>query len=273
MHATQHTLPVVIARVLRALSLAGALALGAAACVGSTGGEVFTFDAAAAGPRDAQAGAPLDFVTARGWHVVLTKAVLHVGAVYLDLSEPVSGAQNTSCILPGTYVAQVTSGRDVDLLSPDAQPFPTPGEGTSGTARVGQVWLTGGDVNLVDDSTPILVLEGTADRGSDVRPFTGRITIGANRQARGTTLAGANPICKQRIVSPIPTAVGVSAHGKLVLRVDPRALFVNVDFGALALVGSAYAFTDDSSDPPSLNLYQALHAAGDLYRFEWVDAP
>src|SRR5437879_3036893 len=79
---------------------AGILAAGglASGCIGSTGGDVFSFDAAASGPKDAHAGEPLDFTTERGWHVVLTKATMHVGALYLDLSEPVSGAQNTSCI-------------------------------------------------------------------------------------------------------------------------------------------------------------------------------
>ncbi len=40
-------------------------------------------------------------------------------------------------------------------------------------------------------------------------------------------------ICKERIVSPIPTSIRVRAGGALWLRVDPRQLFTNVDFGAL----------------------------------------
>jgi hypothetical protein len=103
-----------------------------AACVGSTGGDVIDFPAAAAGPKDAD-GAPLEFQTDRGWHVVLTKAKLHVGAIYLSSSQPVSGAQVTACVLPGAYVAEITSGLDVDLLSPAPQRFPTRSSVRSGS--------------------------------------------------------------------------------------------------------------------------------------------
>ena len=54
----------------RALVLALVLA---SACVGSTGGDVIDFPAAAAGPHDATPGR-LELVNDRGWHVVLTKA-------------------------------------------------------------------------------------------------------------------------------------------------------------------------------------------------------
>lgn len=251
-----------------------------AACVGTTGGDVVDFPVAAAGAADATAGKPYELVNDRGWHVVLTKATLHVGAMYLGQSLPVSGAQNTSCILPGTYVAQVTTGMDVDLLSPAPQRFPMLGHGTTLQALVGQVWLTGGPVATAVDATPILLLEGTADRGGDVRPFTGQITISSNRQQQGGTNAGANTICKQRIVTPIPTPdVTIQHQGGLLLRIDPRVLFVNVDFGALGKLASGYEFSDDPSqaDPtsplyysqPSTNLYQNLHSAGALYRFSW----
>jgi len=253
-----------------ALAPIAACAVLSASCVGTTGGDVFDFPAAAAGPPDAVAGAPFELTNDRGWRVVLTRATLHVGAVYLDESQPVSGAQNTSCVLPGTYVAQVTGGIDVDLLSPDPQPFTTPGHGTTLPALVGQVWLTGGRVDQADDRTPILTLAGAADRAGDVRPFTATITIGANRRAGGSALAGANPICKQRIVSPIPAGVTLGEGGSLLLRADPRGLFVNVDFAALAPSSSGYAFSDDSSDQPSANLYQNLRAAGGVYTFSWI---
>src|SRR5579859_3049450 len=94
------------------------LALGAVACVGTTGGAIVDFPVAASGPPDAVAGQPLVFQGDFGWTVTLTKAVLHVGALYLDQAAPISGAQDTNCILPGTYVAEVTAGMDVDLLDP-----------------------------------------------------------------------------------------------------------------------------------------------------------
>jgi hypothetical protein len=268
-------------------TFASGLLLGGAvlgACVGTTGGEVIDFPVAAAGPADADRTKPFELTTDRGWHVVLTKATLHVGALYLSQVQPVSGAQATGCVLPGTYVAQLTSGMDVDILSPTPQHFPALGHGTTLQALTGQVWLSGGasdhDLDQLADPTPVLVIAGTADRAGDVRPFTGRITIAENRQPKGGDLAGANTICKQRIVSPIPTRLTIGDTGGLLLRVDPRELFVNVDFSQLGQAG----FSDDPSqlDPssplsysqPSVNLYQNLHSAGttgfpSLFTFSW----
>lgn len=241
------------------------------ACIGTTGGDVIDFPVAAAGP--ATVTAPFSFTTDRGYSVTLTTAKLHIGALYLDQSEPISGAQNGACILPGTYVAEETDPLDVDLLSPALQPFPRAAHGTTLAALVGQVWLTGGDVNVIADQTPILVLRGTASSGSATFPFTARITIGANRQAQGVAVAGAAPICKQRIVSPIHAPITVKNTGGLVVRIDPRLLFVNVDFAALQKSGDSYAFSDDptsaSYTQPSQNLYQNLRSAGALYTFSW----
>src|SRR5450432_2886562 len=251
--------------------LSGALCCG---CVGTTGAEIVDFDAAAAGPADAHAGSALEFETGLGWQVSLTTARLHVGAVYLDDTKPASGAQPTSCILPGTYVAQVTDGLDVDLLSSAPQKFPTRGHGTTLLALSAQVWLTQGPVDdLVQPAnTPILTLVGTATRAADVRPFSAALTISAsNRLPNDGTSEFANPICKQRVVSPIPTSVQVEDQGGLLLRVDPRLLFVNVDFAALtAPDGANFAFSDDSSDQPSVNLYENLRSAGGLYGFSWA---
>jgi hypothetical protein len=249
------------------------LGLAATGCVGSTGGDLVNFTAAAAGPPDARDGQPLDFVSGRGFHVQLTRAILHVGAIYLNQSLPVSGAQAGSCILPGTYVAQVRAGLDVDMLSPDLQPFAEAGEGTTTAAQAGEVWLTGTDVNAADDPTTILAIAGTADKDGRIFPFTGQVTIGKNRNAPSTdpSLPGANPICKQRIVSPIPTSVAPRPSGQLLLRLDPRALFVNVDFSALKQLTAnppAYAFVDASADQPSISLYQALRSTA-AYQFEW----
>jgi hypothetical protein len=271
-----------LARIFTVALTAGAIGALAAngACVGTTGGDVVDFPVAAAGASGATPGKPYELVNDRGWHVVLTRATLHVGALYLGQSLPVSGAQNTSCVLPGTYVAQVTTGIDIDLLSPAPQRFPALGHGTTLPAVVGQVWLTGGPIDSAVDAKPILILEGTADRAGDVRPFTGQITISSNRQRQGGTNAGASTICKQRIVTPIATPdLTIQHEGGLLLRIDPSALFVNVDFGALGKSPAGYVFSDDPTQAdatsplyysqPSVNLYQNLRAAGSLYRFSW----
>jgi hypothetical protein len=257
------------------------------ACVGTTGGELVSFHAAAAGPQDATSGQPLRFSVQGGgrtWSVVLTRATLHIAAVYLDQSAPVSGSQGTSCILPGTYVAQVlpvpvdaggqvTTGLDVDLLSPALQSFTGGGQGTTiPQALLGQVWLTTGDVNS-PDTTPILHVAGTAQQGGVSIPFAGEVTIGTNHEETGTQSAGGDPICKEHIV-PVPTAIAVGRTGGLLVRIDPRLFFVNVDFALLTPVAGTYEFSDDPQSPqytqPSRNLYDNLRSYAP-YTFSWSD--
>jgi hypothetical protein len=246
------------------------------ACGGTTGDDTVDFEAAASGPPDAVSGQPLVFDGPRAWEVTLDNARLHIGGLYLADSLPVSGAQATSCTLPGSYVAQVTLGRDIDLLSGEPQRFPALGRGITLEALAGQVWLTGGDVNDVSNPpqpTVILELSGSARLGGEIRPFEAQLTIASNRVTTGTGLAGASPICRERIVSPIPTSIRIAKQGALWLRVDPRRLFTNVDFGALSpdtADGAHFSFKDDSSDQPSANLYNNLKQGGDLYTFSWV---
>jgi hypothetical protein len=244
------------------------------ACVGTTGDQVGDFQAVASGPTDAVSGQPLSFQGSRGWQVTLTEASLHIGALYLAEAMPVSGAQAASCILPGSYVAQVVEGRDIDLLSSEPQAFPSLGRGTTLDAHAGQVWLTSDDVNLANAPTPptvILHLLGSARHESELRPFEANLTIASNRVSSTGGAAGGSPICKERIVSPIPTQIRVESGGALWLRVDPRLLFTNVDFGALEAEGDLFVFKDDSSDQPSANLYDNLKHVGPLYDFSWVE--
>jgi len=247
------------------------------ACVGQTGGDTVVFSVAAAGPTDAIAGQPLSF-TSGAFEVVLTRATLHIGAVYLDQATPASGAQATDCYLTGTYVAQETSALDVDLLNPAPQPFPALALGiTEPPALVEQVWLTGGDVNAAADTTPILVISGTAAQGAAAFPFTGTVTIGANHAPASTASGGGNSICKQRIVSPIQDPVTIEKIGGLLLRVDPRPFFVDVDFSLLPSDASTggYVFSDNPSvpayAPTGQNLFSNLRSIAP-YEFSWSDA-
>lgn len=260
----------------RVLVLSGA-AIGGA-CVGQTGGNTVDFPVAAAGPQEAVAGQPLVCAGDGAWAVSLTGATLHIGAVYLDQSQPVSGGQATGCILPGTYLAEETSAIDLDLLSPELQRFPALAHGiTDPPAQVGQVWLTHGDVNTISDRLPMLSVTGSASEAGRVLPFTATVSIGSNRQGQNQgsgALAGSDPICKERIVTPIPAPVTIAAPGGLILRVDPCRLFTNVDFGLLApdATSGAYAFSDDPGSAaytqPSTNLYANLRNTGP-YSFSW----
>jgi hypothetical protein len=247
------------------------------ACLGTTGFHRVAFHAAASGPPGVVGGGPLSFTSDRGFAVTLSRATLHVGAAYLNESIPTSGSGDTTCFLPGQYVGEVRAGVDVDLLSPALQPFGQAGEGTTQHAGVAELWLSGGDIDAPDDPAVILAVRGTVVlRGASV-PFEANLTIGQNRApvAAGNVLPGANPICKQRIVTPLLTDVTLAEGGTLVLVVDPRAFFVNVDFAALTPTAAdpgTLGFLDTSDDQPSINLYQNLRAAGGAYRFEWRSA-
>jgi hypothetical protein len=249
------------------------------ACGSTTGGEAVDFQAAASGPEGAIAGQTLSFDTSDGWQVELGTAKMHVGAVYLSDDSPPPAAVG-GCILPGDYVAEVIEGRDIDLLSSKPQLFPVLGRGAVGAAASAQVWLTGGDVNDANDPaqpTVVLQLKGQATRASVQRRFQAALTIANNRIDGASAIAGSDPICSERIVSPIPTSLQIESSGSLLLRIDPRQLFSHVDFGALVNQNEdgSYSFTDsrEATDPPSVNLYRNLKATGPLYRFSWVPEP
>ena len=232
------------------------LCAGLCAC-GSTGGNVVTFDVAAKSANGARA-----FDTSAGWHVELASAHLHVGAVYLNLSVPISGSQETNCILPGVYTAQELAPLDVDELSTAAQPFPQPATGTDDEARTAEVWLTGGDINADADPTPIATLAGTATRGADPAvPFTATVTIATTNRgipASDASQPSQHPICKQRIVSPIPIDLTPTDGGTLVVAIDPAPWLATIDFFTLPPSGE---IPDSNTDTAGQALFSGLRAA------------
>jgi hypothetical protein len=232
---------------------------------GTTGGDVIAFAVTAQGAPGAAAAD-----TALGWHVELTQATLHLGAVYLNLAVPISGSQETNCILPGIYTAEELAALDVDALSTAPQPFPQPATGTNDLARTAEVWLTGGNVNAGADPTVIARISGTATRAATAVPFTAQITIGdANRGIPPSNPAqpSQHPICKQRIVSPIPIDLRPRDAGTLAITVDASGWFANVDFTLLPAGG---AFPDDNTNPASQNLFTAVRAAAATFRLGFL---
>jgi len=244
------------------------------ACVQSTGGRLVEFDATASGPNDAVAGQPYRFTAASGFEVTLTSAELFVGAVYLNQTNPANYTGETACILPGIYSGEVKGSLRIDVLNPDPQPFPVKGVGTDAPTRAGELWLTAQDVNADDEKTVVLSLEGSAKRGGATWPFKAAITIGANRRLPASpALPGTNPLCKQRIVSPIAAALTLGSEGTLHLQVDPRRWLDNADFSQLAPSAddaTKFEFFDGpSSRQPDVALYNALHATSGPYEFSW----
>lgn len=260
--------------------VAGAFAVAASAialcsCLGTAGGETFDFEAHGAGPSDAVAGSPYAFRSGRGFDVELTRANLWIGAVYLNKSVSTSVSSDTSCALAGIYVAEITTGRFIDVLSPTPQPFPELGQTTTEHASTAELWLSSGDVDANSDVTVILDVAGTATRDGITYPFDGMVTIGDNRRETPSDPAapGAKPICKERVVSPIPVSARARPGDDLLIVVDPRGFFSNVDFASLEKVGDdplRYRFRDDNGDQPSRNLYGGLRAGAGTYALQWT---
>jgi hypothetical protein len=203
---------------------------------------------------------------------VLDRATLHFGAVYLNQDNPLSGKGTSGCVLPGIYVGQIFGPLDLDLLSPSAIPFPANGEGTELAALTAEVWLLEGDINTPDSETHVLDVAGTASKNGMSWPFSATVTIGQNRMKPPPDVAmpGANPICAQRIVTPIVPIGGSltpTNGGTLELRVDPRRMFDGVDFSLLTADPTAmppYVIPDEPGGI-SDQLFGGLRADSGVY--------
>jgi hypothetical protein len=140
----------------------------------------------------------------------------------------------------------------------------------------GEVWLHQGDVNQAAGGATVLRVRGTAERDGQSYPFSGRLSIGQNRVEAPTdpALPGQHPICKQRIVSPILLELQPEPGRELLLRIDPRPMFGNVDFSTLTDGPGAFTFADASGvDQASDNLYAGMRRSSGVYAFSWREAP
>lgn len=242
-------------RVVRRLSLPSLLAfaaLASASCTGTTGDEIITFPAYAAGAK----GAAEPF-SVNGYTIQLTMAQMYIGAVYIDEAPLSTGAESPICTNPGIYAAQVPGGVELNLLSTSPQPFSVQGNGTADVGQSWELWLADGDVNAADDTTSItpniVDLQGTATRESDGNVFTWAATVNINQSNRGIPVSdpsqpGLNPICKQRILEEGGIDQQLFANGQLLVTVDPRGWFnTPIDFSTLPNVATDECEIDTSS--------------------------
>ena len=249
------------------LLLAAACFLGG--CVSSTGEELIEFDAAAVGDE-----ASKHFVSPLGYEVHLEEAHVWIGALYLNQSAPGNYTRETSCVLPGIYSAEVRGGLRVDALSEKRQAFPLKGRGTTEPSRAGEIWLSSGNIDAANDTTVILEVRGEAAKEGRRWPFEAQLSIGQNRlePPSNPALPGANPICRQRIVTPIPVELELKNQGLLLLKVVPSAWFANVDFSKLSEEGAPpYRFADKAAGQADNALYSGLRAHVGPYRFSFEE--
>ena len=246
------------------------VALALSACVGTTGGEVVSFEAQLAGPSAASEHR-LAFTSGRGLAVTLTKATLRVGAVYMNRSKPIPVAQENACIATGTYVGEALGGAEADLLSGVPVRFAGGGRGTSDRAATGELWLSGGDLDALEDKTVVATVEGEVALPAGTKPFRGSVTLGSNRRSLAIDPArpGADAPCKERIVSPIPVDLTLAAGGLLTVRVDPSAWFALVPFDDLREEAGVVVFDDGDTNASSIGLADGIRSPQGVYRFEW----
>lgn len=252
----------------------GIALLALSGCIQTTGGNAVSFQAYASGDPDIVSGGALHFTTPVGYEVTLTRAQLTVGAMYFNQQNPLNYTLEQSCIQEGIYTGEIRGLMTVDALSAVPQPFPVLGVGTDMPTRSAELWLTGGDLLAERDLTTLLDVAGEATRGADSFPFVGKLTISENRviPPRNPALPGSNPLCRQRIVSPISFDAQLHQDSVISLLVDARAWFSSVNFEALKVVNESprmYQFTDDSSSSaqPDQSLYNAMRSTQGPYRF------
>src|SRR5438132_3537976 len=131
---------------------------------------------------------------------------------------------------------------------------------------------TGRDVTAPRGPTAILDVAGTATKSGTSFPFQGTVTISDNRAIPpvNPALPGSNPICKQRIVTPILVDITPIDGGVLTLRVDPSGMFNTVDFATLSPApGSTILQIPDTNSGAGAALFKGLLSNFGVYQFSW----
>ena len=240
----------------------------ALSCNGTTGDQLVTFDAYAAGAAHAGDPFPVDVVAANGaqttYTVQIKSATMHIGALYLNQNIP----DGETCVNPGLYSAQVPGSIDVNLLSTAPQPFSLRGNGTADPSQSFSIWLTDGG-NAVPSSLgepsdtinsanadPMVLLQAVVTNESTGVEFAFSSIVTVNPANRGTTptnpaYPGQNPICLQRIVSVPLGGVTIHPGDSVLLTIDPRRwLATALDFAKLAPITSTACLGDPSLRRP-----------------------
>lgn len=213
------------------------------ACTGSSGNERFAFVAeAGAVSRDSTSEFTNDF----GWEVVLSRATMRLGPIYLNTVAPVRASRGFRLIREaraddshlgnGLIVGEVLGDVEVDLLSPSLTPFPVRGQVTGDEVRTAEIrfWPGAGIDPESPTTTPVLSVAGTARREGESIRFEGTLVLDQ------TWLPNAAPgdrnfltLADIRAVRGIPAPITAQEGGVLEVRVDPRRLFATANFAQI----------------------------------------
>jgi hypothetical protein len=226
-----------------AACLVFAFGLEGAACNGTTGDELVSFDAYAVGAKDAAT----PFVV-NGYRIQLLSAKMHIGALYFDESPPSTGFDSPVCVTPDIYAAQVPGPVNVDLMSNKPQEFSVYGNGSADVALSWDIWLNDGtSFDDIDGANVLQMVDltGVATRLSDDTAYSFGAIVTINNTtsgpgARATPASdpaqpGQYPICKARIIQLGGLDLPFYQGGTLTVTVDPTGWFKasNIDFATL----------------------------------------
>jgi hypothetical protein len=275
-----------------ALSLLGA----PLACVGTTGGEKFEFDAAIGGiERDT--GAPYTFTNEYAWTVTLSRAEVTVGPLYLNTIASLGGVARWMRLLPvrearahsahlgeGRIVGEVLGRVRFDALSPSLISFPVRGVISTDEVRSAEVWFYP-PADVPPETTKIsasaVEVAGEATREQQRVRFRGKLILddtwlpNAKPGDRDNT-----PITAIRQVRGIPARFTPSPGGRLEIRVALAPLFASADFSNLeqnpfdledpqarALIQAKTG--KYTTDQVMRVMYQGLRASSGTYTVAW----
>lgn len=274
----------------RALLSAVAFAL-VFAC-GSTGSKRFAFEARAGG---VEGGAAAPFVNGTGWTITLSKAVVTVGPVYLNVVAPLrtsffplslvkSAYADDEHLGGGRVVGEVLAQVTVDALSGNLTAFPALGTVTQEPIRTADLWLyppPGVAPEKVDLAQAAADFAGEAVKGDARVRFRGAIVLDeAWASSAEPGEVSATPISETRQIRGVPAAFYPEEGGVLELRVDVRSLFRGADFGALEANPTdpdgtkvlVQAKTGPvTTDQVMRNAYQGLRAARGTWELRWTN--
>lgn len=268
------------------------------ACVGTTGGEKFEFDAYIGG-IDRAMDFPYKIVNEYDWEVTLTQADITIGPLYLSTGTPLGGVTSSwrwwslvrmahadeSHLGGGRIVGEVLGQIRFSALSSSLERFPVKGVISTEAVRSAEVWFdppASVPSETLKIATVALEIAGEAKRDGEHIKFHGKLTLNDDWLPSDPVGGKASSsITEVRRVRKIPASFTPSPGGHLEIRVDLAPLLTSVDFAAIQqnpkdpadpsvrwLVQSKGGV--GAADQVMRGLYQGLRSSRGTYLIAWV---